>query len=149
MAAESYETLAKAGPVVLGAGPAEATLVSDGATSLTARLAAVAPARRLYLVLRGLRAEEPPETVYEIHLGLPRGTTPAAGGFHFIGTLNFFNSAKEADLTRFHSYDVTDLVAALQARKAIDDKLSVTIVPSRNPNTRVHPSIGEIALVVQ
>ncbi len=97
MAAQSPETLATSSPkpVALGAGPVSVTLApapSGNATPLSARVAAAAKDRKVYLVLKALAAKEPPEAVYQVYLGLPPGTTPKPDGIHYVGTFNFFNA---------------------------------------------------------
>jgi hypothetical protein len=155
--AQSSETLAtsvaKARDIVLGAGPVQVALApATGSSALAARLAAVKPGQKVYLVVKGLRASEhPPEITYQIYLGLPRGTAPTAESPHYVGSFNFFNAARpgqKAD-TRVQSFEVTSLVKTLQARKLLDDSAAVTLVPAGPPNPGAKPSVGEIALVAQ
>lgn len=157
MAAQSPETLATSSPkpVALGPGAVSVTLApvpSGGAAPLWARVANVAKDRKVYLVLKSFAAKAPPEAVYQVYLGLPSGETPKPDGIHYVGTVNFFNATSpgggKAD-PRFYSFDVTDLVQALRARKSLGDTTTATIVPAGRPNPAATPQIGEIALVAQ
>jgi tyrosinase len=149
-------TSAKNGPVALAAGPVSVALAppAGAAASVGERLAAVDPGRTLYLVLTGLRASTQPETLYQVYLGLPSGAAPTPDSASYVGTFNFFNAAigDEAngggDSSRFFSYDVTDLVRSLQARKLLGETVSVTLVPAGQPNAATRPVVGEVALVL-
>lgn len=159
MATESSKMLAssanKTRAIALGAEPFEVVLTpADGAGPLASSFAAVKPGRKLYLVVRGLRADAPPETLYQVYLGLPRGTAPKPEGLHYVGSFNFFNAEQDSRQTkaaspRFFSYDVTDLVTVLRARKLLEDSVTVTIVPIGKPNPSAKPLVGEVALVAQ
>src|SRR5262249_11496285 len=61
-------TLANNGPVALAASPVTVALAPPaGAAAIGERLAAAKPGRTLHLVLTGLRANTPPETLYQVH----------------------------------------------------------------------------------
>ena len=155
VAAEPFETLATSAgaPVELGAGPVIVKLVPAApAKALSARVATIGPDRKVYLVARGLGTEEPPETIYQIYLGLPQGAAPSPDGPYYVGSLNFFNAVKRGAARsdpRFLSFDVTGLLKTLQSRNSLDDQTSVTIVPANTPRTGAKPVIGEITLVEQ
>jgi hypothetical protein len=152
MAAEQPETLAASNAdIPLGAEPVEVTLApgpSSGASTLASRLATVGSDRRLYLILKRLHSDEPPESLYRIYLALPRTVAPTPNGLHYVGSFNFFN-AGSVSASRFYSYDVTDLVKTLQTRNLLGEPLKVTIVPTAAPTATAKPFIGEIALVAQ
>jgi hypothetical protein len=158
MAAESFETLATSAgkPVALGAGPAAVTLApaADNAASLSARVATVRQDRKVYLVVKGLGANEQPGVIYQIYLALPPGVAPKPDGPHYVGALNFFNAgvsgggAENPD-PRFYSFDVTDRLKMLQSQKTLGDAVTVTIVPASQPRAGARPVIAEIALVAQ
>lgn len=158
MAAESFETLATSAgkPVVLGAGPVAVTLapVAGDAASLSARVATVRQDRKVYLVVKGLGTNEPPNVLYQVYLALPPGAAPKPDGPHYAGSLNFFNAvsygeAKGGRDPRFFSFDVTNLLKTLQSSKSLGDVATVTIVPAAEPRASAKPVIGEIALVEQ
>jgi hypothetical protein len=157
MAAQSPETLATSAgkPVALGTGPVSVTLAPPTAgVPLSARVANVAQGHKVYLVVRGLRTNAPPDVLYQLYLALPPGDVPKADGIHFVGSVNFFNAmshggSAQPDTTRFYSFDVTDLIRTLRARKSLGDSTTVTIVPSNRPSAAAKPLIGEIALVEQ
>src|SRR5436189_772067 len=86
VAAEPFETLATAAaaPVELGAGPVNVKLVpATPGKVLSARVATIGRDRKVYLVAKGLGTEEPPETIYQIYLGLPPGVAPAPDGNYY------------------------------------------------------------------
>ncbi len=153
--AQTPETLAtsaaRPGTIALGAAPVQVTLAPTRAdVPLLQRLAARS-GRKLYLVVRGLRTAGQPETLFQIYLGLPPGAAPKPDGPHYVGSFNFFNAPDEGAVgaARFYSYDVTDLVGALQSRKLLGDAVTVTIVPADVPAAAARPQVGEIALVEQ
>jgi len=156
VAAEPSETLATVSqPVALGAGPVSVKLVPPASgKTLSARIATVGPDRKVYLVAKGLGTDEPPETIYQIYLGLPPGVAPTPDAMYYVGSLNFFNAASRGAQTakpdpRFLSFDVTRLLRTLQSRNSLGDNTTVTIVPANKPRESAKPVIGEIALVEQ
>lgn len=158
MAAGPFETLATSAskPVALGAGPVEVTLApaSGNVASLSARVATVRQGRKVYLVVKGLGTNEPPDVIYQIYLALPQGVTPKPDGPHYVGSLNFFNATSGGagparPDPRFYSFDVTDLLKTLQSGKSLGDAATVMIVPADKPRASAKPVIAEIALVEQ
>jgi hypothetical protein len=148
------ETLATSAGVALGAGPVTVTLAPAAGKALSARVASAGEGRKVYLVAKGLGADEPPETIYQLYLGLPQGTVPSPDGPYYVGALNFFNAARggaEAGRSdpRFLSFDVTSLLKSLQSRNALDDNATVTIVPAGKPRANARPVINAISLVAQ
>jgi tyrosinase len=113
----------------------------------------LAPERKVYLVIKNLRANLHPEVIYHVYLGLPEGTDPKNGQTYQVGTINFFNSvphqghsgAPETNTEkRFYSFDVTDI-----AKKVLQEKPTVTIAPVGEPASEAKPVVGEISLVEQ
>jgi hypothetical protein len=155
MAREPFETLAsaKTAPIALGAGPVQVTLAPDkDGAALASRLKETAPRHKLYLVLRGLRADGQPEVLYDVHLDLPPGAPPDRNEPSYVGSLDFFNASGYASesSSRFYSYDVSDAVRRLKTRDLLREPITVTIVPTAKPaKTAKPPLIGEIALVEQ
>lgn len=157
VAAEPSETLATSAsaPVALGAGPVSVTLAPPASgKALSARLATVGESRKVYLVARGLGTDEPPETIYQIYLGLPPGAAPSPDAIYYVGSLNFFNSVGRGAAAgqpdpRFVSFDVTALLKTLRSRNSLGDDATVTIVPANKPRSSAKPVIAEIALVAQ
>jgi hypothetical protein len=150
MAAQSPETLATSSPrpVALGTGRMSVTLAPASGSALSARLAAVGSGRKVYLVVKDLATNEAPEVLYQVYLGLPPDSPPKPEGIHYVGSFNFFNAVGQArGVSR--SFDVTDLVKALQSRKELGDTASVTIVPTDKPRAAAKPVVAEIALVEQ
>jgi hypothetical protein len=147
------ETLATSGaaPVTLGAGPVTVTLAPQSGKALSARVATVAPDRKVYLVAKGLGTDQPPETIYQLYLGLPQGTAPTPDGPYYVGALNFFNAVgrRAGSDPRFLSFDVTARLKSLQSRNALGDNVTVTIVPAGKPRAGANPVVNAIALVAQ
>jgi len=149
-------TSAKNGPVALAAGPVRIALVppAGAEASVGARIAAVKPGHRVHLTISGLRASAQPETVYQVYLGLPSGAAATRDSANFVGIFNFFNAAigdaaeGGGGRARFFSYDVTDLVRSLAARKLVGDAVTVTLVPAASPDAAARPVVGELALVL-
>jgi len=160
MAAETPATLASSAskPVTLGSEPVTVPLVvPEGAASkaLSAGVASVGEGRKIYLVVKGFGTDEPPESVYQVYLGLPRDAAPSPDSVYYVGTLNFFNATRGASAEavrsdpRFLSFDVTDLLRMLQSRHSLADGTSVTIVPAGKARASAKPMLGDIALVSQ
>jgi hypothetical protein len=155
VAAEPETLATSAGaPVALGTGPVIVTLTPPSGKALSARLATAGEARKVYLVAKGLGTDEPPETIYQLYLGLPQGTAPSPDGPYYVGALNFFNAVRGgADAgrsdPRFLSFDVTRLLKSLQSRNALGANATVTIVPAGKPRASARPVINAISLVAQ
>jgi tyrosinase len=155
VAAEPETLATSAGvPVALGAGPVAVTLAPAAGKALSARLAAVGQDRKLYLVAKGLGTDQPPETIYQLYLGLPQGTAPNPNGPYYVGALNFFNAVRRGAEAgqpdpRFLSFEVTSLLKTLRTGNALGDNATVTIVPAGKPRASARPVIAEIALVAQ
>lgn len=148
------------------AAPAAATLnpsAPQGAQpqALSAHVASNAPARRIYVVLRQLKADAQPGVIYRAYLDLPQKPTPQQLADHYIGTINFFNFVQHghAEMAvhrpgarvkeRFVSFDVTSKIRALNATRTLRAKPVVTIIPDGTPAPNANPVIGKVELVVQ
>jgi hypothetical protein len=140
-----------AAPVSLGAGPVTVTLASPPGKALSANVASVAPDRKIYLVAKGLGTDAPPETIYQLYLGLPAGTVPSPDGPYYVGALNFFNAVGRGAGSdpRFLSFDVTALIKSLHAQSALAGNETVTIVPAGKPRAGAQPVVSAISLVAQ
>lgn len=118
--------------------------------SLAARIGKLRSNRRLYLVFRNLHANNSPEVIYQVYLNLPKDKIDANHESHAVGTLNFYASQYGASRPDFFfSYDVTDTLKNLLARKQLDEPLIVTIIPSDQPVKGSIPIIGQIQLIEQ
>ena len=113
----------------------------------------MAPKRKLYLVIKNLRAEVHPGVLYHVYLGLPEGTQPKGARQYQVGTINFFNAVPHQNHgdsqsgnanNKFYSFEVTEA-----ARKTLKDKPSVTIAPFGEPAAEAKPMVGEVSLVEQ
>jgi hypothetical protein len=143
-------TIASAGPVALGADPTEVVLETK---DLASRITALSSNRRVYLVLRELRAEAQPDALYHIYLNSPAGSKPEKGSPYDVGAVNFYNAVPLGGGApaggQFRSFDVTGLLKNLQQRNAVTDRTTVTIVPSGVPAAAAKASIGRVELVEQ
>lgn len=151
---------AKPAPIELGDGPVRATLEplpkrgGDRAVGIPGRVEALGPSRRLYLVVRGLRAASPPGVLYGIYLDLSDNPTPDQLKAHKVGVLNFFNAVgqgqgnvAESKDTGFLSFDVTDVAKSLRTKGLLKDKPALTITPAGRPAASAKPVVVEITLV--
>jgi len=151
--AAELQTLATSpgAPVVLGAGPLTVTLAPPSGEALSARAALVGPDRKVYLVAKGLGTDVPPETIYQLYLGLPQGSAASPDSIYYVGALNFFNSVGRGAGSdpRFLSFDVTALVKSLRSQNALSESATVTIVPAGKLRAGAKPVISAISLVAQ
>lgn len=110
--------------------------------------------RRLYLILKNLKAAQPPGVLYHVYLDLPENATPVKSDPHHAGVLNFFGATALPDSERpqegaFRSYDITALVKRLHVHKLLSDPSTVTIIPSTNPAENARAAIAQIEIVEQ
>jgi tyrosinase len=110
------------------------------------------PTRRLFLVIRNLRAETEPGAVFHIFLELPDG---GADESHKVGSIHFFDAvgghATSAAMAqqKFFSFDITDLAKRLAAEGRLTTTPRLTIAPSNELQSNAQPVIGEITLIEQ
>jgi tyrosinase len=154
---------APATAMVLGPGPVRINLepapTPEGAVApLTARVKNLAGEKKLYLVLRKLRAEAPPGVLYHVYLDLPQGAPLEKGQPHYVGAINFFDATAHGDhegavetkgTPKFYGLNVTSITKALQEKGLLSEKPALTIAPSGTPAEEAKPVIGEISLVAQ
>lgn len=141
-------------PVKLGAGAVTVTLApaaATEATSLSAALKDLKPEERVFVVLRDLKATEPPGVLYDLYLDLPQGTHPKPEDPRIVGTLNFYNSVgvSAGNPGFFFSFDITSVAKSLQARNLLSGRTTITFVPSGNPAANAEAVVGRIQLVKQ
>lgn len=144
-----------AGPIELTEGPLRIALDPLGERTLSAELDSLG-GRRVYLVLRDLRAAGAPGVLYHLYLDLPAGAEPGADDSHHVGILNFFGAPpldeagetpREAAALR--SFDVSEAARALRERDLPTGPTTVTIRPQGRPTPGARPVIGRIELLVQ
>jgi tyrosinase len=114
---------------------------------------------RMYLVVRNLKTDLQPGTLYAVYLDLPANATLAQKRAHAVGALNFFHAhadqqmpagghgAMAANHAVAASFDVTTLVQTLRKAGTLCEKPVVTIVPVGNPNAAAKPVVGDIRIV--
>lgn len=138
--------------------PLESAPTTAEGRAPTTRLSVPASPHRLYLVVRDLQAVSQPGTLFHIYLDLPDGVAPKPDDPRHIGPVNFYNAVREArgpgatgagsrgiDV----SYDITDVVKRLTAKRMLTDRPSVTIIATNLPETASVPTIGRIEVVEQ
>jgi len=136
--------------VALGRTPVRVRIGPSRGPSIGSRVDALRPGRRLYLVLRGFRTEEPPSTVYHVYLDLPAGAKPAEDDPRYVGTINFYESYGGGNTDdKFRSFDVTDVARSLRARGFLKDGTTITILPGTDPGEGAKARISRIELVEQ
>lgn len=144
------------------AGPTPTTTAAPSAAApsqplgLAARVAALPGNRRLYLVLRHLRADLQPGVLYHVYLDLPEDVEPTDEEAHHVGTINFFDAAAHGDHQaaapqpeKFYSFDITAKAKELQERGQLTANPAVTIVPVGSPVSEAKPAVGEITVQEQ
>lgn len=147
--------IAKAqGPVALKPeGVSVALELTTGAArriSLAAQIGKLRSNRRLYLVIRDLHAENPPESIYQVYLNLPRDNKIDRDKTQSIGSINFYAAQYGSSRSDFFfSYDVTETLKSLLARKLLTEPLTVTIIPAGDPAVGSVPTVGQIQLIEQ
>jgi tyrosinase len=156
----SLATQASSGPIALGAQPTRvamrpATPAATPSTSFLAeRLNALPAQHRLYLVLNNLSATAVPETLYRVYLDLPEGAPNDPFNSNYVGSFQFFDAVPHGEDHAMHgskpfTFDVTDVVANLQARGQLKPDHTVTIVPAGEPAADAKPVVGDISFVEQ
>ncbi|HVT16093.1 MAG TPA: hypothetical protein VHQ90_07950 [Thermoanaerobaculia bacterium] len=149
-------------PVALGAGPIVVPLASAG-KSLAAQLDAMPPGHSLYLLVRGLTAEEAPGVLYSVYLDLPAGITPSENDPRRVGIIDFYNArrpgaANASDAASpvntdaekvFFSFDITPVVRELRRRGQLAERKTLTLIPEGVPIPTAKPRIGHLELVEQ
>jgi tyrosinase len=155
----------KAASIKLGADPVKVTLEpvppaeGEAAAPFAMRVKELPPGRRLFLVVKDLRAEQQPGVLYDLYLEIPEGVTGDKRKDYFIGTVNFFHAAghmahgekpqPKKGPEKFLSFDVTELARKLLAMKVLTDKATLVIVPDGKPVDEAKAVIGEIRVVEQ
>jgi hypothetical protein len=118
--------------------------------SLAAQVGKLRNNRRLYLVIRDLHAEHPPESIYHVYLNLPRDKKIGEDRTDSVGSINFYASQSGASRSDFFfSYDVTETLKNLLAKKLLIEPLTVTIIPAGEPTVGSVPTVGQIQLIEQ
>lgn len=161
-AAAPRKLVTQSAPITLGAAPVRATLTAPPSPAATVPLATrienLPAGRRLFIVLRDLRADVQPEVLYHLYLELPAQAPDQTATEHYIGNINFFGSGSghahdghdgEGGADKFYSFDVTDLAKRLKAQGLLTDRAELTIAPAGQPASEARPVIGEVSLVEQ
>ncbi len=145
------------GPFTLGSGPVRiplspAPLAADARGLLASRLDALNGGRNLYVVIKDLRAEVQPGVLYHVYLDRPAGAKPLKNDPHYLGAFNFFASDYGGPASRSNaifSYNITSVARKLRARKLLQARTTLTIIPASPPVAGSTPAVGRIELVEQ
>src|SRR5438045_7375332 len=148
------------GPVSLSSGSARVTLgpVAESSTdqkTLASLIGTLARGRHIYLVVRDLRVVGQPGVLFRLYIDLPPEAKPIRTDPHYVGALNFYNSAEPGRFDAneknpmFVSFDITRVLRNLRAQKLLSDQTTLTIIPSGTPATQSDPRIGRIEIVEQ
>ena len=119
--------------------------------SLQARIAKLAPGKRLYLVFKNLHTTKQPDELYHVYLNLEEGKKPSETD-RPAGMLNFYNfggNAPRPGSDMFFSFDVTEALKKLAAGNQLSEPLTLTIIPAQPPSEGAVPTVGQIELVEQ
>jgi len=137
------KVLTAAKSVEVGARPVTITLTSRA-------LAAAASSRHLELVVRGVRADNPPDVLVDVYVGLAAGERPTENDPRHVGSLNFYgaNPFNPADRV-FQIYDLTAALRGLQRRHTLGDGLRVTFIPDGTPSAGTKASLARVELVAR
>ena len=161
-------TIGQGSPLTLGTGltrglinlsqPLPAPDRSSRTPNFAERMLVGQAPRRIFLVLRNLKTDLQPGTLYTVYLALPEGMAPEQGVEYRVGTINFFaaghgdHSADGAGTgtERFVSFDITSLTARLGAKKLLNTtQLPISIAPLGTPSADAQPLVGSISIIEQ
>jgi len=147
-------------PVQLTPGAVRVTLErgdsaqAASSTTLADKVRRLRAGRRLYVIVKNLRADLDPGVLYHVYLELPSATSPAKGSANYIGTIHFFDATgHDHDATpgdgpeKFFSFDVTALAKRLLAARKLGEKPTITIAPTGKPASDAKPVVGDISFV--
>jgi hypothetical protein len=146
------------GPIPLESVPVRVVLKSPKVeeSKLSEQIASLKGSRRLYLVFKGLHSDSQPGVTYHLFLDLPENTPPILDDLRHVGILSFFGNvpSREEKSTKvgdnsWRSFEVTELLEKLYARKFLTDSTTITILTFRKPQAGAHPTIDSIALIAQ
>jgi len=154
LAAAAEKVHAEASAIALSGAPAQARLTPSGAAaeSIVAKVKAIKPGHSLYLVIKDLKANAQPETVYSIYLDMPLDTPPSRRNAYFAGRINFFDAVAheghEAGASgKFYSFDVTRVAKNLVMQNKLNPTPGVTIIPAGEVANEASPVVGDIKLI--
>jgi hypothetical protein len=111
---------------------------------------------RMYLVVRDLQTDVPPNTLYGLYLDLPPNSTVEQKKEHAVGAFNFFHAhpsqgAGHAAMATAHtaaaSFDVTSLVQNLRKAGKLSANPILTVIPIGKPNAAAKPVVGDISII--
>ncbi|MBV9736303.1 MAG: hypothetical protein JO209_10385 [Acidisphaera sp.] len=150
--AAAPETLASAAPAEGFALNTGLTLVTlAGRATAADMLDTLTPGRAVFLVLSDLHAAAPSGVTYELYLDVPAGAVPRRSWAGHVGTLDVFAGARSGGAVRQGrvSYDVTNALERLRARRVLAQAVTLTIVPEQPPAAGAQAVIGRVDLVMQ
>ena len=149
------ETLIAAAPsaVRLKGDITRVLLAEPGGGAVAARLRALEPDRRVYLIIGNMSAAEEPGVPYRVFVDLAAGSRGDANSPGYVGTITFFNAVSlegtppESKDTRFFSFDITRIVGRLQSKNLLTEDTTVTLEAGGEAAPAAHPQIGRLEIV--
>jgi hypothetical protein len=156
---EVISTLLLAQPVVLSNEPLTLPLVSSEDKTLRNHLfeAARSPTQNVVLLLKGVKADAPPEVSWEVYVE-PLGSTLDAQGPYLVGVFSLFDrgirSEGQQNREAAEFLFVLDNAIAAAGKKALQVRFVPTsgVVVDGQPQTaevRSNVTIGEISLAIE
>jgi hypothetical protein len=159
----SSQVMYSAGPVGLAAGRSTIVLRRAPGTNEKVGLRAVLDhlkaGEHMVLIVSDFQTDQPPGTIYDLFLNMPRDPPSNETDGYFVGSINFFgasprrrksapNPVKRDRRGRFTSFDVTEAMRRMAKQGDLPETPSITIIPSGPPAAGAHPVIGHIELVL-
>jgi tyrosinase len=129
--------------------------------SFATHVESLGEAGRIYLVIRDLQTDLPPGVLYNLYLDLPQGADAEQSKGHEVGVINFFHAhphsqnggghdapgAADSSHANTVTFDITDVVRALQKSNQLSPKPELTVAPVGEPAADAKPVIGEASII--
>lgn len=154
----------QSGPVTLNDAPVRVNVPTVAArpaagtqsdSPLSSSLSVLPENKRIYLVINDFKASVQPETLFRVYLDLPDNQPSDPLNSNYVGSFNFFAAVphgedhEHGDMARTLSFDITDVVADLNASGKLKAEHAVTIIPAKAPYADSKPVIANISFVEQ
>jgi tyrosinase len=137
--------------VTLGSTPVRVALQPTAVAGAAPMAERAKAGGNMYLVLRNMQSDAPAGTTYDVFLNLPSNVPPAKGEDYNIGMINFFDlvghGEHKAVEGKYYRFDITKVVQMLSAKGGLKEGLEVAIAPTRQPDAKAKPVIGEISVI--
>jgi tyrosinase len=119
--------------------------------AVSSSVSSLAASGRIMLVVRDIRSDIPPGTLFEVFADLPPNAGPAQRKAHYLGTFSFFRATGEHAQMMGNrlSFDVTTAVRRLAANNQLSANPVISIVPIGKVEPFSSPTVGQLQLVRQ